>query len=256
MYRALTCTAGPPLTFGFFFSSSLAPSSHSAAMIEKLNAVATAHPGHPVFIVAASFGNRVGVEVLTNRAERLEPNVADALICTGFPLYPEDPKVSDQSCRRASRTTYRYITFHANRAVYLTRSPSFQINLVVFWVFHDIVHFSHLAPKTEAKKFERMEGLRGMKPTTSVLFCSGSKDAYLNRPYLALDARGLDAIREVVEEMANEELVTVVEIEGGKHGVPSGTGYKKRKTTIENEAGHVASAIFNFCKQVERRGVE
>lgn len=169
-------------------------------MIEKLNAVAAAHPGHPVFLLAASMGNRVCVEVLSNRADRLEANVADALICTGFPLYPKEPK-------------------------------------------------------TEAKKVERMEPLLAMKPSTSVLFCSGSKDEYLHRAYLALDARGLDAIHEVVEEMANKERVTVVEIEGGKHGVPSGTGYKKRKTTIENEAAHVASAIFNFCKQVER-GVE
>ena len=84
------------------------------AAVEKLNEVAKAHPSRPVFYIGASFGCRVGVAVMATRRAELEANVCDAMILTGFPLYPDEPKTEK---KKMARVVHLATTLPSTRAL-------------------------------------------------------------------------------------------------------------------------------------------
>ena len=168
-------------------------SAGAKANLDHVCAVATraaaAHPGVPVFLCGASFGNRVLAEALRLRRDSLPAAVdKDALICCGYPLHkvgaPEgaDPK----------------------RAAHITSLPL----------------------------------------SVHTLFVQGDKDEFLL-------ARGLDALRDVMGQMAGQ--TTLHAIPGGEHTVPKAKGLKAIGATQAQVNQRIVEAISVFVD--ERRKV-
>ena len=112
------------------------------AAVEKLNEVAKAHPSRPVFYIGASFGCRVGVAVMATRRAELEANVCDAMILTGFPLYPDEPKTEK---KKMARVVHLATTLPSTRALIVAGMYMGTHDKCIYCVSYDNLFFFFLS---------------------------------------------------------------------------------------------------------------
>ena len=158
----------------------------NAGNLDHVVAVATraaaAHPGLPIFLCGASFGNRVLAEVLRLRRAELPAAVdKDALICMGYPLHKVGKPEGDDP----------------RRAAHLTQLPA----------------------------------------SVHTLFVQGDQDEFLL-------ARGLDALREVMDRMAGT--TTLHAVPGGEHILPKAKGLKALGVTQPQVNQRIVEALGAF----------